>query len=73
MNGLLPGGAVLTGMIPDGVSDAVRSTLLDPAIMIPPLLWLVSTDSDGTTGHRFVAARWRTDCSRREAANGARE
>jgi len=73
VNGLLPGGATLTGMIPDGVSDAVRSTLLDPAIMVPPLLWLVSTDSDGTTGHRFVAARWRTDCSSREAADAARE
>lgn len=73
VNGLLPGGAALTGMIPDGVSYALRSTLLDPTIMIPPLLWLVSTDSDGTTGQRFVAARWRTDCSSREAANAARE
>jgi NAD(P)-dependent dehydrogenase (short-subunit alcohol dehydrogenase family) len=73
VNGLLPGGATLTGMIPDGISDAVRSSLLDPAIMIPPLLWLVSMDSDGITGHRFVATRWRTDCCSREAADAARE
>lgn len=73
VNGLLPGGATHTGMIPDGIPDAVRSSLLDPAIMIPPLLWLVSTDSDGITGHRFVAKRWRTDCGSREAAEAARE
>jgi 3-oxoacyl-[acyl-carrier protein] reductase len=73
VNALLPGGATLTGMIPDGVSDTVRSTLLDPAVMIPPLLWLASADSDGMTGHRYVATRWRSDCSIREAAEAARE
>lgn len=73
VNALLPGGATLTNMIPDGISSEMRQSLLDPAIMIPPLLWLVSKESDGFTGHRFVATRWRTDCSSREAADTAKE
>lgn len=71
VNALLPGGATLTGMIPDGVPDAARAALLDPAIVVPPLLWLVSPDSDGTTGRRLVATRWRTELSGREAAEAA--
>ena len=58
VNSLLPGGATLTGMIPDGVPDSVRATLLDPAVMVPPLLWLLSAEADGVTGKRVVAARW---------------
>lgn len=61
VNALLPGGATLTGMIPDGVPDAIRATLLKPEIMVPPLMWLVSDAADGVTGKRFVAARWREE------------
>ncbi len=71
VNALLPGGATLTGMIPDDVSDKVRSALLDPAIMVPPLLWLVSSGADGITGRRLVAARWRSDLGGRGAAEAA--
>jgi NAD(P)-dependent dehydrogenase (short-subunit alcohol dehydrogenase family) len=71
VNALLPGGATLTGMIPDGVPDRVRSALLDPAVVVPPLLWLASPESDEVTGHRLVATRWRTDCETREAAEAA--
>jgi 3-oxoacyl-[acyl-carrier protein] reductase len=42
VNALLPGGATLAGRIPDDVPAEARSALLDPAIMVPPLLWLVS-------------------------------
>jgi NAD(P)-dependent dehydrogenase (short-subunit alcohol dehydrogenase family) len=73
VNALLPGGATLTGMIPDDVPDAMRSTLLDPSIMVPPLLWLASPDSDGMTGRRLVATRWRSDLDGREAAEAASE
>ena len=59
VNALLPGGATLTGMIPDGYPAAARAKLLDPQVMAPPLLWLASTASDGVTGRRFVATRWR--------------
>ena len=59
VNALLPGGATLTGMIPASFPDDLRAKLLDPAIMVPPLLWLASPQSDGVTGRRFVAANWR--------------
>jgi hypothetical protein len=42
---LLPGGATLTGMIPQSFPDHLRTTLLDPAIMVPPLLWIASIQS----------------------------
>jgi 3-oxoacyl-[acyl-carrier protein] reductase len=73
VNALLPGGATLTGMIPENVPEKARSALLDPTIMVPPLLWLVSPDSDGMTGRRLVATRWRTDLGGREAAEAATE
>jgi NAD(P)-dependent dehydrogenase (short-subunit alcohol dehydrogenase family) len=73
VNALLPGGATLTGMIPDGVPDEARSALLDPAIVVPPLLWLVSQDSDGITGRRLVATKWQTDQGGKEAAEAAIE
>ena len=61
VNALLPGGATLTGMMPDTVPDEVRSNLLHPSIMVPPLLWLVSNATDGITGRRFIASTWRMD------------
>jgi len=68
VNALLPGGATLTGMIPASFPDHLRATLLDPAIMVPPLLWLASTRSDGVTGRRFIAAEWREDDAELAAA-----
>ena len=58
VNALLPGGATLTGMIPDAFPANARSTLLDPGIMVPPLLWLVSEDTNAITGCRVTANRW---------------
>jgi NAD(P)-dependent dehydrogenase (short-subunit alcohol dehydrogenase family) len=73
VNALLPGGATATGMIPHGVSPELRATLLDPAIMAAPIVWLASERSDGVTGRRFVAARWRADLPEAEAAEAAAE
>jgi NAD(P)-dependent dehydrogenase (short-subunit alcohol dehydrogenase family) len=73
VNALLPGGATLTGMIPLGVSNAVRSHLLHPDIVIPPLLWLASTEADGVTGRRFVANQWRSNLDEAAAAEAATE
>lgn len=73
VNALLPGGASRTGMIPPGLPEAMRATLLDPAIMVPPLLWLASPDADGITGCRMVANRWPGEQSGREAAKAAIE
>ena len=61
VNALLPGGPASTGMIPRGFPDHLRSTLLAPDVMVPPLLWLASPSSDGVTGRRFIAANWRGD------------
>ncbi|WP_114948653.1 SDR family NAD(P)-dependent oxidoreductase [Microvirga calopogonii] len=73
VNALLPGGATLTGMIPLDVSSAVRAHLLDPDIVIPPLLWLASTEADGVTGRRLVANQWRFDIDEAAAAEAAME
>jgi NAD(P)-dependent dehydrogenase (short-subunit alcohol dehydrogenase family) len=70
VNALLPGGATRTGMVPESVSEEVRHRLLPPEVMVPPLLWLASEDSDGLTGQRFNAARW--DPSLTAAAAAAR-
>jgi NAD(P)-dependent dehydrogenase (short-subunit alcohol dehydrogenase family) len=58
VNALLPGGATLTGMIPAGFPDRLRGKLLDPAVMVAPLLWLVSVRADHITGRRVTAADW---------------
>jgi hypothetical protein len=54
-------------------ADLATPGLLDPDIIVPPLLWLASERSDGFTGMRFVAARWRSDVNEAEAAEGSRE
>jgi NAD(P)-dependent dehydrogenase (short-subunit alcohol dehydrogenase family) len=73
VNALLPGGPTLTGMIPAGVPQAVRASLLDPGVMVAPLLWLASPAADGVTGKRLIANRWRTDLEPSAAANAALE
>lgn len=73
VNALLPGGATRTGMIPNAVSDEVRSKFLDPEIIVLPLVWLISQDADEVTGKRFVATKWRSDLRGRQAAEAATE
>ena len=55
---LLPGGATLTGMIPEGLPDSARDGLLSPEIVVPPLLWLCSDAAAAVTGKRLDARRW---------------
>jgi gluconate 5-dehydrogenase len=57
-NVLLPGGATATGMIPDDVSPEARATLLDPAIMGPPIVWLASDEADGIHDERIIATNF---------------
>ena len=58
VNILLPGGATLTGMIPDEASAETRASLLDPAVMGPPIVWLASERAAGVHGRRIVATEF---------------
>jgi 3-oxoacyl-[acyl-carrier protein] reductase len=68
VNAALPGGATLTGMIPDSFPQAERRRLIDPDIVVPVVVWLASEASAGVTGMRFDASRWRADLPADEAA-----
>jgi NAD(P)-dependent dehydrogenase (short-subunit alcohol dehydrogenase family) len=60
VNLLLPGGATDTGMVPDeGLSDDVRSSLLSPDVMGPPIVWLASDEGADVHDQRIVAKDWR--------------
>lgn len=54
-NMLLPGGATDTNMVPDQQRDELRSQLLDPSIMGPPIVWLASPANAGVHDERIVA------------------
>ena len=69
-NVLVPGGPANTRMITEE-SGLNRAALLQPEIMVPPLLWLASDASSGVTGRRFVAARWDSKLASAEAAEKA--
>lgn len=71
VNALLPGGATATGMIPDEFPPEARANLLDPAIIVPPLLWLASDASAGITGRRLDASRWNPGVAEPAAAAAA--
>jgi gluconate 5-dehydrogenase len=60
VNILLPGGATETGMIPDDVSPETRATLLDPAVMGPPIVWLASDEAEGVHDERIIATDFET-------------
>ncbi|EQD46793.1 dehydrogenase/reductase protein [mine drainage metagenome] len=47
-------------MTPDTVPASIRSRLLDPAIMVPPLLWLISSAADTLSGCRVTAHQWQS-------------
>ena len=42
-------------MVPDDVPAEVRSGLLDPAVMGPPIVWLASDQATGVHDQRIVA------------------
>ncbi|WP_176594255.1 SDR family NAD(P)-dependent oxidoreductase [Sphingobium sp. EM0848] len=67
VNALVPGGPVNTPMVP-AESGFERQALLQPEVMLPPLLWLLSPAADKVTGRRLVAALWDTSRKAEEAA-----
>ena len=68
-NVLVPGGVTNTPLVGDDAGD--RAKMLQPEIMVPPLLWLVSAAAAGVTAKRFVAADWDRSLSPAEAAEKA--
>ena len=68
-NVLVPGGVTNTPLVGDDAGD--RAKMLQPDIMVPPLLWLVSPAADGVNARRFVAADWDTSLPPAQAAEKA--
>lgn len=84
VNVLAPGGATDTAILPGNVGNRANpdfqagkeppggegrsGVFLPPAIMGPPAVWLASPESAATTGRRFIARDWPTDCSPADAA-----
>jgi 3-oxoacyl-[acyl-carrier protein] reductase len=58
VNILVPGGPVNTRLVGDNFTPAEKQKLIQPDIMVTPLLWLVSPATDTITGKRFIAAFW---------------
>jgi len=58
VNILVPGGPVNTRLVGNSFTDAQKLKLIQPDIMVIPLLWLVSDATNAITGKRFVAAFW---------------
>jgi NAD(P)-dependent dehydrogenase (short-subunit alcohol dehydrogenase family) len=54
VNVLVPGGVTNTGMVPPEAGYD-RAEMIQPAVMAPPLNWLVSDAAGGVTGRRFLA------------------
>ncbi|QRP43209.1 SDR family NAD(P)-dependent oxidoreductase [Amycolatopsis sp. FDAARGOS 1241] len=68
VNLLLPGGATVTGMLPD-VPE--QHTFLDRAVMGPPIVWLASPAAAGVHDERIVAAEFEQWLRARQARNDA--
>jgi NAD(P)-dependent dehydrogenase (short-subunit alcohol dehydrogenase family) len=65
VNALAPGGPADTRMIPQAeIGD--RANLLQPDVMVAPIVWLMSPQSDGVTGRRIIAKEWSAERLRSE-------
>jgi NAD(P)-dependent dehydrogenase (short-subunit alcohol dehydrogenase family) len=57
VNVLVPGGPSNTRMSETWWGEKA-SLLMKPDVMVAPLLWLTTSEADGISGRRFIAARW---------------
>jgi gluconate 5-dehydrogenase len=67
VNLLLPGGATVTGMLPEGDLPPGQR-IMQPAVMGPPIVWLASDQAAGVHDERIVAVEfesWLRDRKRR--------
>ena len=66
VNVLIPGGPTDTAFVIEiGIE---RHNMLQPAVMGPPVRWLMSSEADGVNGRRFSAGKWDTSISPAAAA-----
>jgi 3-oxoacyl-[acyl-carrier protein] reductase len=72
-NSLIPGGAVDTPFLEPDSRKTLAGQLLQPEVVVPPMLWLASDHSNGVTGGRFVGKLWDDSLPLDEAAKRARE
>jgi NAD(P)-dependent dehydrogenase (short-subunit alcohol dehydrogenase family) len=68
-NVLVPGGVTNTPLVGENAGDPAK--MLQPEIMVPPLLWLVSDEADGVNARRFVAMDWDKSLPGNQAAEKA--
>jgi NAD(P)-dependent dehydrogenase (short-subunit alcohol dehydrogenase family) len=68
-NVLVPGGVTNTAIVGDEAGD--RARMLQPEIMVPPLLWLISDAAAAVTARRFVAMDWDASLPGEQAAEKA--
>ena len=68
-NVLVPGGVTNTPLVGPAAGD--RDRMLQPEIMVDPLLWLVSDEASGVSARRFIAADWNPKLPAAEAAEKA--
>jgi NAD(P)-dependent dehydrogenase (short-subunit alcohol dehydrogenase family) len=69
VNVLVPGGITNTPMVSESGFD--RTKMIQPEVMVPPLLWLVSDAAANVTGRRFLGVHWDTELPPEEAAEKA--
>ena len=70
VNVLVPGGVTNTPMVPlEAGFD--RQDMIQPEVMAPPLVWLVSDAAGGVTGRRFLAVHWDEKLPAAQAADKA--
>ncbi len=70
VNVLVPGGVTNTPMISDEAGFE-RASLIQPEVMAPPVVWLVSDAAGKVTGRRFLAVHWDTGLPPEQAAEKA--
>jgi NAD(P)-dependent dehydrogenase (short-subunit alcohol dehydrogenase family) len=69
VNVLVPGGITNTPMVSESGFD--RAKMIQPEVMVSPLLWLVSDSAAKVTGRRFLGVHWDAALPPEQAAEKA--
>jgi len=69
VNVLVPGGITNTPMVSESGFD--RAKMIQPEVMVSPLLWLVSDAAAKVTGRRFLGVHWDPELPPEQAAEKA--